>query len=201
MNDTLLRIRDAAAQAATLELVPDRTTRRVLAVAAFALATAFAAHVRVPLPFTMIPLTLQTLFVVLAGAMLGPRLGAAAMLTYLGMGIAGLPVFAGGFGLAYLLGPTGGYLLAFPVAALLAGVLTRPSSARGPLEAFRLVLGLAAAALVILVSGAAWLAFLTGDLAGAIALGVAPFLLGEAIKVSLAALIAWRGRGRTLGLL
>lgn len=201
MNDTLLRIRDAAAQAATLELVPDRTTRRVLAVAAFALATAFAAHVRLPLPLTMIPLTLQTLFVVLAGAMLGPRLGAAAMLTYLGMGIAGLPVFAGGFGLAYLLGPTGGYLLAFPVAALLAGVLTRPSSARGPLEAFRLVLGLAAAALVILVSGAAWLAFLTGDLAGAIALGVAPFLLGEAIKVSLAALIAWRGRGRTLGLL
>lgn len=201
MNDTLLRIRDAATQAAAIELVRDRTTRRVLAVAAFALATAIAAHVRVPLPFTMIPLTLQTLFVVLAGAMLGPRLGAASQLTYLGMGIAGLPVFAGGFGLAYLLGPTGGYLLAFPVAAFVAGVITRPGSARGPVAAVRLVLGLAAAALLILVSGAAWLTFLTGDLAGAIALGVAPFLIGEAIKVSLAALIAWRGRGRTLGLL
>ncbi|MFN2327253.1 MAG: biotin transporter BioY, partial [Gemmatimonadales bacterium] len=79
-------------------------------VAAFALATAFGAHVAVPL--TPVPVTLQTLFVVLAGAMLGPRLGAASQIAYLGMGIAGLPVFVGGFGLAYLAGPTGGYLLA-----------------------------------------------------------------------------------------
>jgi biotin transport system substrate-specific component len=201
MNDTILRLRDAATHAATVELVPDRTARRVIAVAAFALATAFAAYVRVPVPFTPVPLTLQTMFVVLAGAMLGPRLGAASMLTYLGMGIAGLPVFAGGMGLAYLFGPTGGYLLAFPVAAFVAGVITRPAVGRGAVAAIRLVVGLAAAAMLILVSGAAWLTALTGDLAGAVALGIAPFLVGEAIKVSLAALIAWRGRDRTLGLL
>jgi biotin transport system substrate-specific component len=201
MNDTILRLREAATQAAVIELIPSRTARRVLAIAAFALATALAAHVRVPIPFTPVPLTLQTMFVVLAGALLGPRLGAASMLTYLGMGVAGLPVFAGGMGLAYLLGPTGGYLLAFPVAAFVAGVITRPGIGRGPVAALRLVVGLAAAALLILVSGAAWLTTLTGDLAGAIALGVAPFVFGEAIKVSLAALIAWRGRDRTLGLL
>jgi biotin transporter BioY len=67
--------------------------------------------------------------------------------------------------------------------------------------AVRLAVGLAAAAMLILISGAAWLTTLTGDMAGAIALGIAPFLAGEAIKVSLAALIAWRGRDRTLGLL
>jgi biotin transport system substrate-specific component len=197
MNHTLLRIRDVA----TAELAPDRVSRKVIAVAAFALATALAAHIRVPLPFTPVPITLQTMVVILAGALLGPRLGAASQLTYLAMGIAGLPVFAAGLGLPTLLGPTGGYLLAFPAAALVAGVVTRPSRARSAHDATRLVAGLAAAALLILVSGAAWLAVFTGDLAGAIALGIAPFLGAEGLKVTLAALIAWRGRVRTLGLL
>lgn len=197
-NATLVRIR----QVATLELVPDRTTRRVIAVTAFVLATALAAQVRVPVPMTPVPVTLQTMFVLLAGAMLGPRLGAASMLAYLGMGVGGLPVFAGGaFGLAYLLGPTGGYLLAFPAAAFVAGVLTRGAQRRGVLDAARLWLAIMAASMVILVSGAAWLAALTGDFAGAIALGIMPFLVGEVFKGSLATLIAWRGRDRTLGLL
>jgi biotin transport system substrate-specific component len=197
MNDTLLRIRNVAIQ----DLVPDRTARRVMAVAAFALATALAAHVRVPVPFTPVPMTLQTMVVVLSGALLGARLGAAAQLTYLGMGVAGLPVFATGAGAAYLFGPTGGYLLAFPAAALLAGVLTRPGTRRDLVVAVRLVVGLAVASLLILVSGAAWLTVLAGDPAGAIALGILPFLLGDAIKVALAALIAWRGRERALRLL
>jgi biotin transport system substrate-specific component len=198
MNDTLVRIR----QVATLELIPDRTTRRVVAVSAFVLAVALAAQVKVPVPFTMVPLTLQTMFVLLAGALLGPRLGATSMFVYLAMGIGGLPVFAGGaFGLAYLLGPTGGYLLAFPAAAFAAGMLTRGARREGVLDAVRLWLALLAAALVILVSGVAWLTALTGDLAGAITLGLMPFLGGEMIKVSLAALIVWRGRDRTLGLL
>jgi biotin transport system substrate-specific component len=198
MNDTIVRIR----QVATTELIPDRTTRRVVAVAAFVVAIALAAQIRVPVPFTPVPLTLQTGLVLLAGALLGPRLGAAAMLTYLTMGVGGLPVFAGGqLGLAYLLGPTGGYLLAFPAAALVAGYLARPGASRGILGAARLWAGLAVASMVILLSGAAWLAALTGDLTGALALGVLPFLFGEVIKVTLAALIAWRGRDRTLGLL
>jgi biotin transport system substrate-specific component len=197
MNDTLLRIRNVA----TAELVPDRTARRVMAVAAFALATALAAYVRVPVPFSPVPITLQTMVVILSGVMLGPRLGAASQLAYLAMGIAGLPVFAAGIGVAALFGHTGGYLLAFPAAAFVAGTLARPGRRRGWFDGLRLVAGLAFASLLILVSGAAWLSVLTGDLARAVALGIVPFLAGDLVKVSLAALIAWRGRDRTLGLL
>ena len=199
MNDAILRARDLAA----IEVVGNRNVRRVIAVAAFAIATALGAQVWVPLlGISPVPVTLQTLFVLLAGALMGPRLGAASQLTYLAMGVAGLPVFAGGgLGLAHLLGPTGGYLLAFPVAAYAAGLLARPSGRKDLLELARVVAGLFVASLVILVGGTAWLAALTGDLWGAVALGLAPFLIGDVVKVSLAALIAWRGRDRTLGLL
>ena len=197
MNDTLLRLRNAA----TLELVPGRTTRRVIAVLAFAAATALGAYVRVPVPLTPVPMTLQTLFVVLAGALLGPRLGAASQLAYLGAGIAGLPVFTAGAGLGYLLGPTGGYLLAFPVTAFLAGLVAQGVTGRGIGALAALFVGLFAASLVILFGGAGWLGVLTGDYAGALTLGLVPFLIGDVVKVGLVALIAWRGRHRTLGLL
>lgn len=198
MNGTILRIRDAA----TVELVSGRPARRAIAVAAFALATAFSAHVGVVLPFTPVPITLQVTFVVLAGAMLGPRLGALSQLMYLGMGLAGMPVFAnGGFGLGHLMGPTGGYLLAFPAAAFVAGVLAGPANRSGLKAAVRLWTALLLASLVILLGGAAQLAALTGDTGRALTLGVLPFLIGDLIKVTLAFLIAWRGRSRTLGLL
>lgn len=195
MNDTILRLRNVA----TLELVPDRNARRVLAVGAFALATALGAHVAVPL--TPVPVTLQTLFVVLAGALLGPRLGAASQLAYLGMGIAGLPVFAGGLGLAWLAGPTGGYLLAFPATAFVAGLVTRRVAGRGLTAGLLLFVGLFLASLITLGGGTAWLALMTGDPGGALMLGFVPFLAGDVLKVGLAALIAWRGRERVLGLL
>ena len=195
MHDAILRLRKTA----TLEVVPDRNVRRVIAVAAFAAATAFGAHVA--LPMTPVPITLQTLFVILAGAMLGPSLGAASQLAYLGMGIAGLPVFAGGFGLAYLAGPTGGYLLAFPATAFAAGVVARKVSGKGLGAGALLFVGLFLVSLITLGGGTAWLAVVTGDPAGAIALGFVPFLLGDVLKVGLATLIALRGRDRTLGLL
>lgn len=195
MQDTILRIRNAA----TLELVPDRNARRVLAVSAFALATAFGAHVAVPL--TPVPVTLQTLFVILAGAMLGPRLGAASQIAYLGLGIAGLPVFAGGFGLAYLAGPTGGYLLAFPATAFVAGLVAQRVTGRGWAGALALFVGLFLASLITLGGGTAWLAITTGDAAAAMALGFLPFLAGDVLKVGLATLLAWRGRDRTRRLL
>lgn len=198
MNEAILRAKQVAAH----EVVGSRNVRRVIAVAAFAIATALGAQVFVPLPFTPVPATLQTLFVVLAGAMLGPTLGAASQLTYLAMGVAGLPVFFGGsFGLAHLLGPTGGYLLAFPVTAYVAGLVARPSGHRGVWTLARLFAGLFLASLLILAGGTAWLVTLTGDASGALTLGLAPFLIGDVVKVGLAALIAWRGRDRTLGLL
>lgn len=195
MHETMLRIRNAA----TLELVPSRNARRVLAVSAFAAATAFGAHVAVPL--IPVPITLQTLFVILAGAMLGPALGAASQMAYLGLGVAGLPVFAGGFGLAYLAGPTGGYLLAFPATAFVAGLVARHVRGRGAAAAVLLFTGFFLASLITLGGGTAWLALLTGDMARAIAVGFLPFLAGDLLKVALAALVALRWRGRTLGLL
>lgn len=195
MQETILRLRNAA----SLELVPSRNARRVLAVTAFAAATALGAHVAVPL--TPVPITLQTLFVILAGAMLGPALGAASQIAYLGMGAAGLPVFAGGFGIAYLAGPTGGYLLAFPATAFVAGLVARRIRGRGVGAALLLWAGLFLASLITLGGGTAWLALLTGDMAVALAVGFLPFLAGDLLKVTLAALIALRWRDRTLGLL
>ncbi len=104
-----------------------RLLASVLWIAAFAAAT--AAGARLEIPHYPVPYTLQTLMVLLAGAFLGPRNGAASQVAYLGAGMLGVPVFSGGaFGLGILLGPTGGYLLAFPAAAALAGYLVRQRS-------------------------------------------------------------------------
>lgn len=182
---------------ATLELVPDRNARRALAVAVFVVLTALGAHVEVPLP--LVPITLQTLFVVLSGILLGPWLGAASQLAYLGVGLAGAPVFAMAPGPAALMGPTAGYLLAFPPAALLAGWLAGPATGRGLVRGFRLTGAAFVASFAILAGGVAWLALAMGDPERALAVGLVPFLPGDVMKTLLAVLIAWRIRPRTLG--
>jgi biotin transport system substrate-specific component len=197
MSETRMHAGEAVAPAT----LPNRTARRVMAVALFAIATAIGARISVPVPLSPVPVTLQTLFVLLSGALLGARLGAASQLAYLGAGIAGLPVFAAGGGAAYLLGPTGGYLLAFPIAAFLAGVVTDRVRGPGLTRGAMLFAALFLVSLVILVGGASWLAVSTGDAARAWALGLVPFMLGDVLKVALASLIAHRGRDRTLGLL
>ncbi len=185
---------------AALEAVPDLTARRVLAVIVFAAATALGAYVYVPIPGTVVPVTLQTLFVVLSGLLLGPWLGMTAQLAYLGAGLAGAPIFAGGAGLSALLGPTGGYLLAFPAAAWLAG---RVAGAPRPGLASLLRLALAAVlgGALILASGAAWLAPFVGGGDKAIVAGVLPFLVGDGLKSVLALLSARAFRRRLLRLL
>src|SRR5512143_1882057 len=106
----------------------DRRVRDVLLVVGSSLFVAALAQIRIPLPFTPVPVTGQTLAVLVVGAALGARKGAASLLLYLLAGFAGLPVFSGGSaGGAVILGPTGGYLIGFIVAAYLIGVL----SARG----------------------------------------------------------------------
>ncbi|MEK9135773.1 MAG: biotin transporter BioY, partial [Bacteroidota bacterium] len=117
-----VRILDRSEQSALSQL---------LWIAVFAAATAVGA--RIEIPHQPVPYTLQTLFVLLSGAFLGARNGALSQLAYLGVGALGAPVFAlGGFGIERLLGPTGGYLLAFPVAAALVGYLVelRPTLLR-----------------------------------------------------------------------
>lgn len=203
MSEFLLQLRRAVG----LEVVTSLAARRAMMVATFALLTALGAYAAVPLPGTPVPVTLQTMVVILAGALLGPRLGAASQVAYLAVGAAGLPVFSsGGAGVAWLFGPTGGYLLAFPVAAALTGVLAGrlpEAGASGVVRALglaRLTGALAVGTAVILVGGAAQLAVLTGDVERAITLGVMPFLVGGMLKIVGALLVAARLRRRTLGL-
>jgi biotin transport system substrate-specific component len=158
-------------------------------VVAGSVAVAIAAQIAVPFPGSPVPVTGQTLALLLVGFALGARRGAAALALYLAEGLAGLPVFAaGGAGMGALLGPTGGYLLAFPAAAFVAGAL---ASARS--SAPRVVLASLASHAVVFASGLAWLARFV-PAGGLLAAGLLPFLPGEAIKIgaALAMLRAWR---------
>jgi len=173
--------------------VVDRTTFSALGlglgVLGFAALTALGARLSVALPGTAVPMTLQPVAVLLAGVVLGSRAGAASQVAYLAAGALGLPLFAAGGGAAYLLGPTGGYLLAFPVAAAVAGLAT--DRARGWIGA-ALVLALALA--VIHLGGLAWL-WILGGRALVETTGVRVFLLGDLLKVILVLVIVRRGRG------
>lgn len=162
-----------------------------------AIAVALASQVAVPLPGTPVPMTLQPLAVLLVGGLLGPRLGAVSLAGYLALGAAGLPVFTpvGAPGVARLLGPTGGYLLAYPLAAALVGwvIARRPGwtgLVGGPL------LGMVA----VHAGGLAQLVLLTGNARLAVAAGVLPFVLGDAIKVAVASLALSRTRSLTRAL-
>lgn len=169
--------------------------RRALAVAGAAVLTALAARVAVPVPGSPVPFTLQPMAVLIAGVALGPQLGAASMAAYLAAGAAGLPVFVAGGGLAYLLGPTGGYLLAYPAAAGVVGWAAWRRSGVG----WR-ALGLAAGVLLIHAGGVSWLAVLSG-LEVAVAQGSTPFLLLDAFKAVLVLLFADRLADAARGLL
>lgn len=192
---------EARTSSTTLGAQESRTGQRVLAVAIAALFTALGAYAEVSLPGGLVPITLQSMIVILTGVMLGPSLGAASQIVYVAAGAAGLPVFAGGgAGLAHLLGPTGGYLLAFPAAAAAAGLIAGPAR-RDAAGAVRLFAGLTVGSLVVFAGGVPYLAFYTGSIERAIALGFTPFIVGSVLKLGAAFAIAWRLRARTLKLL
>jgi biotin transport system substrate-specific component len=156
-------------------------------VVGFAVALAAASQVAIPIPGTPVPFTLQPMIVVLAGLMLGPTLGAASMVLFLAVGAAGVPVFApGGLpGVARFFGPTGGYLIAFPFAAYVAGFVSeRTSSLTGRW------LAAMAGMIVIFLGGLAQLTILTRGVGPAVAAGITPFALLDIVKAFLAALIA-----------
>lgn len=157
-------------------------------VLAFSLLTALAAQVAIPLPFTPVPITGQTFAVLLTGALLGPRLGALAMLAYLLEGASGLPFFAAGGAGAQrlLLSPTSGYLLSYPAAAFLTGLLAERGWDKSFLKA---AAAMALGSVVILLCGWSWLAIWTGSALGAFQSGVVPFIPGDIIKVALAAAV------------
>jgi biotin transport system substrate-specific component len=156
-------------------------------VVGFGLLTALLAQIRIPLPFTPVPLTGQTFAVLLAGAALGSRRAFLSQALYLAAGAAGLPVFAGGGAtVACLLGPTGGYLWSFPLAAALLGWLVERGAGR---RVWTLALSLVLSDAVILASGALWLHGILGLASQQTGLqGLYPFVVADVLKVALVGL-------------
>lgn len=154
--------------------------RNIALIIAGSLLIALGARVAVPIPFSPVPMTLQTLAVILVGAALGSKRGCAAAMLYLLEGVSGLPVFAHPLGLA---GPTAGYLLAFPVAAFFAGFCTERGWTR---SVPRSVLAMAGAIAIIHLGGWSWLSTVQGlGPRAAFLAGVAPFVVSDVIKIAI----------------
>ncbi len=175
-------------QVLTKALAGHETLPRKLAlVIGGSLFIAMAAQISVPM--FPVPMTLQTLAILIVGLTFGSRLGAMTLLAYLAQGAAGLPVFAGGLSTAALLGPTAGFLVGFVGMAYLAGLAVERGFARG-------VIGMALAGIVISVllylPGVGWLSVYTG-FGNAVQLGALPFLIGDLVKAVIAALVFWGG--------
>ncbi len=151
------------------------------------------AQVKIPLPFTPVPLTGQTLAVLLIGATLGARRGVASIVLYIALGAVGLPVFAGGAsGLAYLAGATLGYLIGFVIAAYIIGLLAERGLERSVRTS---VLPFLIGTVIIYVCGVARLTFVLGSFNKALSAGLLPFLIGDTIKLLAASLVlpaAWK---------
>ena len=157
--------------------------------------TAAGAQLSFPLPFTPVPFTIQPMIVLIGAAALGSRLGALAQIGYLMLGIAGLPVFAFSpelpQGMARLLGPTGGYLMAYPIAAFVTGLLAERGLDRRYLTS---ILAMGVGLSVIFLGGVLWIARLAG-IEAALATGLYPFVVVDALKVIAAGLVlptAWK---------
>jgi len=177
----MMRVRERA-------IVPPRVAVELAAATMFAALTAVGARLSFHLPGTPVPVTGQVFCVLLAGGVLGARLGLVSQVEYLAAGAVGVPVFAHGGGPAALLGPTGGYLVGFPLAALAVGAITARLRVRtGPL------LGCLCGVVVIYLFGAAWFAIwrmavgLSAGLAPVLAQSVYPFIAVDAVKAAAAA--------------
>jgi len=168
---------------------------QALSVVFVAVLTAAAAQLSFPIPFTPVPFTIQPMVVLIGAAALGSRLGAMSQILYLMLGIAGLPVFAYSpelpQGFLRLLGPTGGYLMAYPLAAFATGWLAEHGMDR---RYFTSILAMTAGLSLVFLGGVAWIARRAG-LPTALATGLYPFVIVDIIKVVAAGLVlptAWK---------
>lgn len=170
--------------------------RDLILIVSGALFVAALAQVKIPLPFTPVPLTGQTFAVLLVGATLGSMRSVASMVLYLALGAFGLPVFAGGeSGLAYLSGATLGYLIGFVLAAFVIGLLAERGLERSVRTS---LIPFLVGTILIYICGVAWLAVVLGSFSKAVAAGLLPFLIGDAIKLvaaSIALPAGWRHVG------
>jgi biotin transport system substrate-specific component len=169
--------------------------RQVAIVVGASLFVALCAHITIPLPFTPVPLTVQNFGVLLVGLLLGSRRGFAALVLYLAEGAMGMPVFSpvGVGGIAHLFGVTGGFLLAYPLVAWVAGFIME----HGRKSFARAALGSLLGEVVLFAGGLTWLAVLTHSVAQAFRWGLYWFLFAEVIKVMMAAGIAARWQRRS----
>ena len=153
-------------------IVRDKRIENIIWVSFFVLATALGAYVRIPLPFTPVPLTLQTFFVLLSGAFLGKKSGSVSQLLYFALGGLGLPIFTQ---IGAIWGPTGGYLAGFIAASYLVGLLVE--------KKFNVFYALILGDLVLLFCGALNLSIFVGGFKNAFFLGVLPFVAGDILKI------------------
>jgi biotin transport system substrate-specific component len=179
--------KEATLRTPLIELIwPEKSlTRNCLLVIGTSLLLALSAQIAIPLPFSPVPVTSQTLVVLLAGAVLGSRLGTLSVLVYIAEGAIGLPFFAkGGAGLAYLRGLTGGYLLGFVVAAFVIGFLVEGGLGRKFSTAvFAMVVG----NVLLYCFGVLWLkSALNISISRSLAIGLYPFILGDLYKIGIA---------------
>jgi biotin transport system substrate-specific component len=181
----------ATATIGTRDRVLDAASQVAIAIAA-SLFVALCARISVPLPFTPVPLTLQNFGVLLVGLALGPRRAFAALFLYLAEGLMGMPVFSptGPGGVAQLLGPTGGFLLAYPFVAGIAGWVFDGKSEAKKKSFARAILACVLAEIYLFAGGLSWLAILTHSFAQAIRFGLYWFIFAEVIKIMSAAALA-----------
>jgi len=170
-----------------ISIIGSATSLRMTVYASL-MAALIAAGAYLAIPIGPVPIVLQNLFVFLAGLLLGPRWGAASVGVYLLAGALGLPVFAGGIGgIGRFAGPTGGYLLGFLPAVFVIGWITQKTRRQMWNDIFAMICG----SLVIYILGLSWLKILTGmTLAKTLAMGMFPFILGDALKIAAAVSIA-----------
>jgi len=166
-----------------------RPAAEVIIITAFAAATALGAFVRLPIPGTMVPFTLQTYFVLFAALALGARRGTISQALYIVIGALGAPIFVGaGAGLLYFAGPTGGYLVGFVAATVIVGLMAGRSKT---LTGF--ILAALVGTVTILTFGTLHLALVLGY-KNAFMVGFVPFIAGDIVKAVLAAVCAWKTR-------
>ncbi|MBL7158509.1 MAG: biotin transporter BioY [Candidatus Omnitrophica bacterium] len=170
------------------DIITNKAYENVILVTGFVAMMAIGAYIRIPLPFTPVPITLQTFFVILSGAILGRKLGIFTQVSYVALGVLGMPVFQGyNAGFTYLAGPTGGYLVGFIAAAYTTGWLMEK---RDTGSFFNVALAMSAGLFVVYALGVSWLALGYGlGLAKATALGFIPFIPGAIFKLTAASFL------------
>ena len=170
----------------------------IIGVTFFIMATALGAYIRIPVPGTPVPITLQTFFVVLSGAVLGSRLGLFSQAGYIILGALGMPIFQGyTFGMAHILGPTGGYLIGFMAASFLTGKMLEGESR----DLFKITASFLTGNVIIYTLGILWLMLIYRiSLLNAVMIGVLPFFTVELAKIFLAAVLYRKISHRSKGI-